>query len=187
MQDLKYSHITTQNLLERYYESRDSLWIGLALERHTYLLLGLCMKYLKDEEAAKDAVQQVFLKAILELEKYKVTYLKSWLYMICKNHCLVLLRQQNKMVDASSIEQVASAESDKMEALQKEQLASLLEQMLPLLNEAQQKCITLFYLQKNSYQNVASITGYTLLEVKSHIQNGKRNLKLLIEKRLQDE
>jgi RNA polymerase sigma-70 factor (ECF subfamily) len=99
----------------------------------------------------------------------------------------VLLRQQNKMVDASSLEQVASAESDKMEALQKEQLASLLEQMLPLLNEAQQKCITLFYLQKNSYQNVASITGYSLLEVKSHIQNGKRNLKLLIEKRLQDE
>ncbi len=107
--------------------------------------------------------------------------------MICKNHCLVLLRQQNKMVDASSLEQLASAESDKMEALQKEQLASLLEQMLPLLNEGQQKCITLFYLQKNSYQNVASITGYTLLEVKSHIQNGKRNLKLLIEKRLQDE
>jgi RNA polymerase sigma-70 factor (ECF subfamily) len=108
VQDLKYSHITTQNMLERYYESRDSMWIGLALERHTYLLLGLCMKYLKDEEAAKDAVQQVFLKAILELEKYKVTYLKSWLYMICKNHCLVLLRQQNKMVDASSLEQVAS-------------------------------------------------------------------------------
>ena len=107
--------------------------------------------------------------------------------MICKNHCLVLLRQQNKMVDASSLEQLASAESDKMEALQKEQLTSLLEQMLPQLNEAQQKCITLFYLQKNSYQNVASITGYTLLEVKSHIQNGKRNLKLLIEKRLQDE
>ena len=107
--------------------------------------------------------------------------------MICKNHCLVLLRQQNKMVDASHLEQVASAESDKIEALQKEQLASLLEQMLPHLNEAQQKCITLFYLQKNSYQNVASITGYSLLEVKSHIQNGKRNLKLLIEKRLQDE
>ena len=107
--------------------------------------------------------------------------------MICKNHCLVLLRQQNKMVDASNLEQVPSSETDKMEAIQKEQLASLLEQMLPLLNEAQQKCVTLFYLQKNSYQNVASITGYTLLEVKSHIQNGKRNLKLLIEKRLQDE
>ena len=96
MQHSKYTHITTEALLERYYESRDPNWIGLALERHTYLLLGLCMKYLKDEEAAKDAVQQVFLKAILELEKYKVTYLKSWLYMICKNHCLVLLRQQNK-------------------------------------------------------------------------------------------
>jgi RNA polymerase sigma-70 factor (ECF subfamily) len=145
------------------------------------------MKYLKDEEAAKDAVQQVFLKAILELEKYKVTYLKSWLYMICKNHCLVLLRQQNKTVDASSLEQMASYETDKTESLQKEQLASLLEQMLPLLNEAQKKCITLFYLEKNSYQSVASITGLTLLEVKSHIQNGKRNLKLLIEKHLDHE
>jgi RNA polymerase sigma factor (sigma-70 family) len=183
----KYTHIATEDLLTKYYDSKDPLWIGIALERHTYLLLGLCMKYLKNEEEAKDAVQQVFLKAIVELEKYKVNYLKSWLYMICKNHCLVLLRQQNKTIDASNLEQLPFYEPDKIEAQEKEKLALVLENVLPLLNEAQRKCIELFYLEKNSYQNVAALTGLTMLEVKSHIQNGKRNLKLLIEKNLKNE
>ncbi|RYF87817.1 MAG: sigma-70 family RNA polymerase sigma factor [Chitinophagaceae bacterium] len=56
------------------------------------LLLGVCMKYLKNEEDAKDAVQQVFLKVINDLPKYKVEYFKSWLYMVAKNHCLMKLR-----------------------------------------------------------------------------------------------
>ncbi len=54
------------------------------------------------------------------------------------------------------------------------------------LNEEQKQCVTLFYLQKNSYQQIVAKTGYTLLQVKSYIQNGKRNLRLLIEKKLKE-
>ena len=50
------------------------------------LLLGVCMKYLKNEEEARDAVQQVFLKVLTEVSKYKIDYFKSWLYMVAKNH-----------------------------------------------------------------------------------------------------
>jgi len=80
------SHISDTQLLNSFYTSRDNHWLGILLQRYTLLLLGVCMKYLKNEEEAKDCVQQVFLKAITELHKYKVEYFKSWLYMVAKNH-----------------------------------------------------------------------------------------------------
>jgi len=81
-------------LLERFYADRDNQWLGMLLERYTLLLLGVCMKYLKNEELAKDSVQQIFLKAITELQKYRVEYFKSWIYMVAKNHCLMQLRDK---------------------------------------------------------------------------------------------
>jgi len=83
-----------ETLLAYYYADGNSEWIGVLLERYTLLLLGTCMKYLKNQEAAKDAVQQIFLKVISELPKYKVQYFKSWIYMIAKNYCLMQLRDK---------------------------------------------------------------------------------------------
>ena len=84
----KYQHITDQELLEQFYADHNNEWLGILLQRYTLLLLGVSMKYLKNEEEAKDSVQQIFLKVIQELQKYKVEYFKSWLYMVAKNHCL---------------------------------------------------------------------------------------------------
>ncbi|HRF25092.1 MAG TPA: sigma-70 family RNA polymerase sigma factor, partial [Chitinophagaceae bacterium] len=83
-----YDHIPDQELLARFYSDHNNEWLGILLQRYTLLLLGVCMKYLKNEEEAKDSVQQIFLKVIQELHKYKVEYFKSWLYMVAKNHCL---------------------------------------------------------------------------------------------------
>ena len=91
----KYQHITDQELLEQFYADHNNEWLGILLQRYTLLLLGVSMKYLKNEEEAKDSVQQIFLKVIQELQKYKVEYFKSWLYMVAKNHCLMKLRERS--------------------------------------------------------------------------------------------
>ena len=96
MNNSKYKHISDAELLSQFYADHDNEWLGILLERYTMLLLGVSMKYLKNEEEAKDAVQQVFLKAINELHKYKVEYFKSWIYMIAKNHCLMKLRNKGR-------------------------------------------------------------------------------------------
>ena len=88
----KINHIEDNELLKRFYSDYNNEWLGILLPRYTLLLYGVCMKYLKNEEDAKDCVQQVFLKVINELHKYKVEYFKSWIYMIAKNHCLMKLR-----------------------------------------------------------------------------------------------
>ena len=185
----KHLDKSDQELLEHFYRDKNNEWLGILLSRYTLLLFGLCMKYLKNENDAKDAVQQVYIKVIHELTKYKVTYFKSWLYMVCKNHCLIELRGRKKSHYEINDNLLAADANDlNMQLLlQKEQTLNLLEKYITTLNEEQKQCITLFYLQKKSYLEITTATGYTLMQVKSHIQNGKRNLKLLIEKKLKNQ
>ena len=185
----KYQHITDQELLEKFYADHNNEWLGILLQRYTLLLLGVSMKYLKNEEQAKDSVQQIFLKVIQELHKYKVEYFKSWLYMVAKNHCLMKLRESNgkSTVEVNdNITNKADEEADRQVLLQNDHTLDLLELSLKELNPEQQQCVTLFYLQKKSYQEVSDETGFTMLQVKSYIQNGKRNLKILIEKKQEE-
>ncbi|MCK9403535.1 MAG: sigma-70 family RNA polymerase sigma factor [Chitinophagaceae bacterium] len=180
----RYDHITDSELLDKFYSDKDTQWLGILLQRYTFLLLGVCMKYLKNEEAAKDAVQQIFLKTIVELGKYKVTYLKSWLYMVAKNHCLMNLRDRHIFIPVEGRTEIIATETGPEERINKETTLTILEKALSELNREQKTCVTLFYLQKKSYQDIVDTTGYTLLQVKSFIQNGKRNLKLLVEKKM---
>ncbi|MET0392550.1 MAG: sigma-70 family RNA polymerase sigma factor [Chitinophagaceae bacterium] len=185
----RHSHISDQELLEKFYTSRNNEWLGILLQRYTLLLLGVCMKYLKDEDEAKDCVQQVFLKAIQELHKYRVEYFKSWLYMVAKNYCLMRLRDKQGRVPAElSNQPIAAPEDPDTQRLQDtDHTLDLMETALQELNAEQQQCVTLFYLQKKSYQEISEETGFSMMQVKSHIQNGKRNLKILIERKLKDE
>jgi len=89
-----YAHIEDKQLLDKFYNEANNYWLGILLQRYTLLLFGVCMKYLKNEEDAKDSVQQIFLKVISEVQKYKVGYFKSWLYMIARNHCLMKIRDR---------------------------------------------------------------------------------------------
>lgn len=181
---------TDQQLLEQYYNGHDNEWLGMLLQRYTLLLLGVCMKYLKNEEEAKDAVQQVFLKVIQELPKYKVEFFKSWLYMVAKNHCLMKLRNKTGKMTVEISERIHATphdESDRNTLVQNDHTLELMEHSIKELNAEQQQCVTLFYLEKKSYQEVSEQTGYSMLQVKSYIQNGKRNLKNLIEKKLEQE
>ena len=186
----KYSHLTDQELLQQFYADHDNEWLGILLQRYTLLLLGVSMKYLKNEEEAKDSVQQIFLKVIQELQKYKVEYFKSWLYMVAKNHCLMKLRDKHGRLTTEINDRLVTKPeeaTDLQTLLQNEHTLELMEIALKELNPEQQQCVTLFYLQKKSYQEVSEETGYSMLQVKSYIQNGKRNLKIMIEKKLQDE
>ena len=180
-----FDHITDQELLERYYADRNNEWLGILLQRYTLLLLGVCMKYTKQEEEAKDCVQQIFVKIITELPKYRVEYFKSWIYTIARNHCLMKLRDQHGRPAALSDTMLADWDEDpgKSKHLEKDQRLELMEQSLEELGKEQKLCVTLFYLEKKSYQEIAEVTQFTLLQVKSYIQNGKRNLKLLMEKK----
>jgi RNA polymerase sigma-70 factor (ECF subfamily) len=178
--------MTDRDLLQRFYQSRDNEWLGVLLQRYTLLLFGVCMKYLKNEEEARDCVQQVFVKTIDELHKYEVHHFKSWLYLVTKNLCLMKLRGQKgkKSVELAEKDLARAEESEDVNSYwEKEKLLEILQQGIEQLQPEQKQCVTLFYLEKRSYQEICSLTGFNNLQVKSHIQNGKRNLRLFVEKK----
>ena len=185
MKSNRYDHMTDAELLELYYSDKNQEWIGILLERYTLLLLGVCMKYLKDENEARDCVQQIFLKVLTEVGKYRIDYFKSWLYMVAKNHCLMRLRDKgSKGVKELQDHLATASETDKQELISNEKNYELLNEAIRELNEDQRQCVILFYLKKNSYQQISEKTGYSLMQVKSYIQNGKRNLKILLDKKM---
>lgn len=175
-----------QQLLELYRETDNNHYAGILLQRYTMLLFGVCMKYLKDEAEAQDAVQQVFIKALGEMNRYPITYFKSWIYIIAKNHCLMTLRKTKRKVPEEVLANLPESDTDALEMknrhAEKEKMLTMLGQALEQLQEPQKQCVTLFYLHKCSYQQISDQTGFPLMQVKSAIQNGKRNIRIWIEK-----
>lgn len=162
--------------------------VGILFQRYSHLVLGVCLKYLKDEENSKDASMQVFEKVMFDLKKHEVGFFKGWLYRVAQNHCLGLLRAPKKEI--SRQEDFAMERAmflhlgtlDEQETKDREAKLSRMESELETLDEHQRTCLRLFYLEQRSYQDVADQTGFSMNQVKSFIQNGKRNLKIRLEK-----
>ncbi len=179
-------------LLEQFKKKNDSTYLGVLLQRYSMMVFGVCMKYLKDKVLAEDSTQSIFEKVIKEVVKYDIPYFKSWLYSFSKNHCLMELRKSpskfNFTNDDISTLEIQADQNDELELNEftKNEKNSILETALQLIKEEQRECITLFYLNKKSYKEIEHITGLSFLEIKSHIQNGKRNLRIII-KRLENE
>lgn len=170
-------------LLEKYYEQYDNYWLGILLPRYTLLLLGVCMKYLKDPETARDMVQQVFMKCMTELPRHRVEFFKAWIYQVTRNDCLMYLRKKKIKVTELADQIPVDTETSSLQ-LEEEKQWQVLETAIHALNQEQKTCIQQFYLQKKSYIEITKTTGYSLMQVKSFIQNGKRNLKIELENKI---
>ena len=176
----QHTNLTDEELLLEYRASSDNQWLGYLLQRYTALLLGVALKYLKDKNKAEDAVQQVFLKVLTHLPKEEILNFKGWLYILMRNLCLQQLRDKTFNADEAAFIHLPATETDKEEIQWQENTLQQMNEALPLLNEEQRKTIVLFYLKKYSYEQIIAETSYTFMQVKSYIQNGKRNLKTIL-------
>lgn len=177
------------SLINRFKKSDDRESMGILFERYTFLVYGICMKYLKDEEKSKDAVMEVFEKVMHEIHRHEVTNFSSWLHSVARNYCLMQLRSEKNKDEKSGEWQKSellfmemAEEMHLNNTNEKERQLQQLELAIEQLNNEQKICIQLFYLEEKSYQEVAYITGYDLKKVKSYLQNGKRNLENILRK-----
>jgi len=181
--------MSDEELILNYKQSKNPEIIGELFERYTHLVLGVCMKYLKNEENSKDAVMEIFENLQNKLLKHNITHFKSWIYTVAKNHCLMIHRKNKSAIKINNQEfdesRINIMESDPIfhPIFNKENEDQIhqLEKGIKTLNDKQRTCIELLYLQNKSYKEVVEITGYDLKKVKSYIQNGKRNLKIYLE------
>lgn len=173
-----YRKLPDEELIHRYVHKNEHVAMHIVYERYGHLVFGVCLKYLKDTEAAKDATQQIFIKLLEDLRKYEINVFKPWLYKVAANHCLMQLRaarpvKNNEYADLENME----FEEDWHQKIEEEHLLDALSDAIATLNKEQRTCIEMFYLGKKTYAEIAKATGYTIMQVKSNIQNGRRNLK----------
>ena len=181
----KYSNFSDNDLINTFLEKEDNAIVGILYERYGHLVLGLCIKYLKNKDEAQDAVIQIFKGLMKDLKKHKIEFFKSWLYVYSKNCCLMELRKRQSMLkkelELKDNLHLIMDYSNPEHLNEKERQITIMERALEHLNTDQNTCIDLFYLKSKSYIEIVEITGFTANEVKSHIQNGKRNLKIKME------
>lgn len=176
-------------LIEAYRVSDDTTALEILLSRYAHLVYGVCMKYLKNEEDAKDASMEIFENMIDDLKNHDIVYFKAWLYSVTKNHCLMRIRKSRQVPTYTmSPEEIEKKfmENPHFMHLSSEghNPADDLDEVIGRLNKGQRICIRLFYLENKSYKQIADDTGYQIRQVKSHIQNGKRNLQNRLSKRI---
>jgi RNA polymerase sigma factor (sigma-70 family) len=185
-----YNNCSDAELLNKISEDRDKVITEL-YERYAHLVLGLCLKYLKNRDEAQEAVISIYTSLADALLKHRVQHFKSWLYVFSKNHCLMQLRKRQSMLKkelelAENVHLLMDF-NDPSHLEEKEKQILYLEEAIETLNDNQKVCIQLFYLSNKSYQEIADTTGLRVNDVKSHIQNGKRNLKISIERKNEQE
>jgi len=170
-----------ETLVARYLESGNKDLIAILFERYTHLVYGICLRYLHDQDQCKDAVMEIFSSLFDKLATHSIVSFKNWLYSVSRNHCLMTLRKgasyerskesiANQARFDGSEQPVAYFEKRNVDE-------GLVHQAIDSLNTEQRICVILMYLEDKSYKDIVDLTGYSFNQVKSHIQNGRRNLK----------
>ncbi len=177
---------TDLELVEQYRNSQNKIYLGELFQRYTQMVYGICLKYLEDPDKSKDAVMEIFEQLMVDLRSHDIRQFRPWLYQVSKNHCLMKIRKGQFVLEKEEAYKNFKknfVENDDLSHLYKEQeekQLELLEKAITELSDEQKECVKLFYLEKKSYKTIEATTKYSLNEIKSHIQNGKRNLKNIL-------
>ena len=173
---------TEQQLIQQYQATGNQAFVGKLFSPYMGLLYGVCLKYLKDQHRAEDAVMDIYVLVSKKLKTHQVEAFRPWLYVVAKNNCFEKLRkantQQQKEKQAFTVYSETIFHPDYES---KEKDLERMEACMEALNEEQKRCISAFYYQSKTYQDIADIFDLPWNRVRSHIQNGRLKLKKCIE------
>lgn len=178
------SDLSDEDLILLYKEKQDAQVLAVLFKRYTHLVLGVCLNILKDKEASKDALMDIFERLFLLLKDQDIANFRAWLYTITRNYCLKKLKGTPVVKEIGEAdEELFFMEYEDESSLIIEEKIETLQAAIGQLKYGQQECVKLFYLEQKSYADIELLTGFSNNEVKSFIQNGKRNIKILLEKK----
>jgi len=174
--------LSDDQLLNGFLRSEKQAFLAELYQRYLPLVIGTCMKYLKNSDVSQDAAMDIYEHCLKKLPGREIEHFKSWLYVVTKNHCLMHLRKNKKLkfseIDLLENQLTESSSYDHLKESQLNKMTAVLKDLKPV----QKQCIELFYLKNKCYQEIADEMNMELKKVKSHIQNGKRNLKIILSK-----
>ena len=171
-------------LVTLYQQTSKQEFLAQLFLRYSDLVYGTCLKYLSEPEKAKDATMSIYYELVEKLKNHEVATFKSWLYVLSKNYCLMELRKQKRnpvtFIDTDFMQSGPFEHPDMV--FDKEAQLQTLSICMDQLNDSQKESVRLFYIENKCYQDIAELTGNDWNKVRSLIQNGRRNLKICMEK-----
>lgn len=151
--------------------------LGELYKRHHQHLLRYCSRLLKDEQCAKDAVQNVFVKLQAGQQNIRNGQsLQSWLFTVARNEALADIKLRKNLTADDSI--AWDGDSPEEELLAKE-MNDVVGIVLERLHAPYREVIILREYERLSYEEIAGVTGTTVSSVKSRLFKAR---KALIEK-----
>ena len=179
-----HAELSDEQCIELYRSERNAEVLGALFDRYVPLIFGVCLKYLKHSQASEDATMEIFEVLQNKLLNHQVDTFKSWLFVVVKNHCLQILRKRNTSLLTEDYE-LQDMQSDALvhpfDEDEKDLLQDGLMQCVDKLPDGQKQSIELFYFQAKSYQEIAEIMALDKEQIRSNLQNGRRNLRSCME------
>ena len=173
--------LSDEQLIDAYKSTDDGAFFGELFLRYKHLILGVCIKYLRNVGDSEDALMEITEKLHLDIKQHEIKQWKGWLYMVSRNHCLMRLRKAGLKLQYPETLPEVQAQDDTLDETQtKELLLQVLNRKLGLLKKEQSECLTMFFLEEKSYKQIAMQTNFSINDIKSHLQNGKLNLKKML-------
>lgn len=178
---IPWEEMSDEQLVSSYLQTENKELVAQLFERYTHLVYGICLNYLQDTDQCKDAVMEIFESLFHKLAAHQVQNFRNWLYTVTRNHCLMIIRKAGNFNRVKNAVAFESPETESSEFFSEDDdfrySKKTIMTAVDRLNPDQAACIRLMYIDDKSYRDISEITGFTMNEVKSHIQNGKRNLK----------
>lgn len=188
----RYKDLSDFELIEAYRKSMNDRYLNELFSRYAYLVLFVCNKYFSNPEDSRDATMEVLEKLAQGIVKSDVKNFKSWLYVVTKNLCLNKLQKSkdldfqfvpidgdetNYFMYFSEIDSLIDEDDD--HSLKMKQA---LKEAIETLDPHQRECLMLFYYEKKSYNEIMEMKNWDKDQVRSYLQNGRRNIKIYLKK-----
>ncbi len=176
---------TDEDLLTRYQTDGEARYLGLLYERYMPMVYGVCLKILRDPGKSEDAVMNIYEELVRKAKEHHVDSFRGWLYVLARNHCLMEWRKNNRRPtdyhapeDMVHYDAVEAAFEVELPAAEDKSLEKCLDQLPP----NQRTSVQMFYMEEKTYKEIAGLLAEEIGKVRSYIQNGRRNLKICLEK-----
>ena len=184
------TELSDEELAGLYQSTDDVAHLGVLFERYVELVYGVCLKFFKDQPKAEDAVMGIFEMLVEKVKTQEIRQFRPWLHVLSKNYCLMQLRKKNLTVAYADLPPSAQAEFVQsadplhpLNALEENDEEDALKDCMEKLSEQQRHCVGQFYFENKSYKEIADESGEELGMVRSNIQNGRRNLRICMERK----
>jgi len=172
------SNRTDEDIVKAYQDAKDKNLLAPLFKKYIDSLVGLAYYYISDRESSKDIVMEVYETILRQIDSKEITNFKGWAMSMCRKKCLKYLRDKKQITELSNIPEIFVESEEEVEYI--DEHVEKLRESIEKLKDDQRICVEAFFLQGKSYKDLEEELGMEYKQIKTHIQNGKRNLKILM-------